>query len=76
MKHLGKYRIPVYAVCAIEYGDFSGMSDEDEKEIREFLDREFPNGFVVDWNGEDYYFSPFPDFGLPTTVVDADFYEP
>lgn len=80
MKHIGKYKIPEYAINAIEYGDYSGLEDEDIKNIKEFLNREFPKGFVVDWhpNEEGYepYFSKCPDFGLATTVVDADFYEP
>lgn len=80
MKLIGTYKIPEYAVCAIEYGDYTGINDEDEREIRDFLSREFPNGYIVDWNGGDGsgepYFSPCPAFGLATNVIDADFYEP
>lgn len=80
MKLIGTYKIPEYAVCAIEYGDFTGISDEEEREIRDFLSEEFPNGFVVDWHGNEPegepYFSPCPAFGLATNVIDADFYEP
>lgn len=79
MKHIGQYKIPEYAICAIEYGDFTGFSEE-EREIRDFLSEEFPNGFVVDWHGNEpegeLYFSPCPAFGQATNVVDADFYEP
>lgn len=80
MKHIGKYKIPQYAICAIEYGDFSGLDEEDIDNINEFLEDEFPNGFVADWHinepdGEPY-FTRYPAFGMPTEVVDADFYEP
>lgn len=80
MKHIGKYKIPQYAICAIEYGDFSGLDDEDIDNINEFLECLFTNGFVVDWHinepeGEPY-FTSCPAFGMATEVVDADFYEP
>lgn len=80
MKHIGKYKIPQYAICAIEYGDFSGLDEEDIDNINEFLYYEFLNGFVVDWHinepdGEPY-FTSCPAFGMAAEVVDADFYEP
>ena len=34
-----EFIIPEYAVCPLIYGDFSGVEDEDEKEIMEFVDR-------------------------------------
>ncbi len=80
MKHIGTYKIPEYAICPIEYGDFTGVCDEDEKMIKDFLAREFPKGYVVDWHPDEPkgepYFTTVPEFGLATTVVDADFYEP
>lgn len=80
MKYIGKYKIPEYAICAIEYGDYSGLDEQDKCEIMDFLSEEFPNGFVVDWHGNEpegeAYFSTSPEFGLPTNVIDADFYEP
>ena len=80
MKHIGKYKIPQYAICAIEYGDFSGLDEEDIDNINKFLEDEFPNGFVVDWHSNDPdgepYFCRYPEFGLATDVVESDFYEP
>lgn len=80
MNHIGKYKIPQYAICAIEYGDFSGLDDEDIDNINEFLECLFPNGFVVDCHSNEPegepYFTRCPDFGMSTEVVDADFYEP
>lgn len=80
MKKNGTYAIPTYAVCAIEYGDYSGVDVMDEKNIKEFLEIEFPKGYVVDWHcnepkGEPY-FCTYPAFGLACDVIDADFYEP
>lgn len=80
MKYIGKYKIPEYAVCAIEYGDYTGLTDEEKREIIDFMSDNFPNGCVVDWHGNtpegEAYFSTAPEFGLPTNVIDADFYEP
>lgn len=77
MELIGTYKIPEYAVCAIEYGDYTGLTDEEEREIRYFLSKEFPNGFVVDWHGNEPdvepYFSPSPAFWLGTNDIDAYF---
>lgn len=32
------YTIPAHMVCAIEYGDMSGLSDSDEKVLNVFID--------------------------------------
>ena len=71
----GTYRIPTYAVCYIEYGDADGLNDEDIQMIEDFVNANFPKGYVADWKNLDHpYFSPSPDFGLAAEVVDADFY--
>jgi len=36
--HIDTVNLPEYAVCAIEYGDYSGLDEVDEKEITSFLD--------------------------------------
>lgn len=33
-----EYTIPAHMLCAIEYGDTSGLSDEDEKALDKFLE--------------------------------------
>ncbi len=76
MKLIGTYKIPEYAMCAIEYGDYTGLEEEDEEAINEFLESEFPNGYVVDWKDGAPYFTSYPAFGKATDVIDADFYEP
>ncbi len=75
MKYIDRYKIPTYAVCAVEYGDFSGLEEEDIKNVKEFLRKEFPKGFVTDYQNESY-FSTVPAFGKACEVIDVDFYEP
>lgn len=61
--------IPTYALCAIENDDFSGLNDEEEKEVREFmqrLDKGCPNGYTIDWEDLDNpFFTTCPEWGLP-----------
>ena len=67
------YSIPEWAVCAIEYGDFSGLSEEEISLIEGFLE-DFPlDRFTIQW-GSDQCFSNNPAFGLPCTCIDAEFY--
>ena len=33
------YSVPVWAICAIEYGDLSGLEPEDVTNLDEFMDR-------------------------------------
>lgn len=33
-----EYTIPAHMLCAIEYGDTSGLSDQDEKALDKFLE--------------------------------------
>ena len=89
MKLLGVYQIPSYAVTAIEYGDTSGISAEDEHNIEAWIEAEF-NDIVgqyplyFDWNngiseeesGEvnECYFSSNPAFGLACDVIDCAVY--
>lgn len=74
---IGTFAIPTFAVCAIEYGDFSGVNDEDQKEIEDFLSSNFPKGFIADWKEiENPYFCTFPSFGMATDCIDVDFYLP
>ena len=34
------YRLPVYWACALINGDYTGLSDEEEKEINNFLNKQ------------------------------------
>lgn len=75
MKYLGKYKIPEYAINAIEYGDYSGLSEDEEKMIHEWQTNNFPRCFIVEWSADISYFTTSPAFGLPCMVIDADLYE-
>ena len=75
MRYAGTFQIPTYAISYIEHGDATGLDDLDIEVIDGFIRSNFPHGFVVDWKDiESPYFSAYPEFGLPMTVVDADFY--
>ena len=74
---IGTFQIPTFAVCCIEYWDLSGVDDDDEKEIKDFISSNFPNGFIANWeNIENPYFCTTPSFGKPTDCIDVDFYKP
>lgn len=75
-------RIPSYAVCAIENGDYSNLEEEkDIKNVKAFLDAVFdicPNGCMFDWDEKTLdspYFCPQPEFGLACDVVEVKVYK-
>jgi hypothetical protein len=43
--------IPTWAIPAIEYGDYSGLSNEDETAIRAFVAK-LPAGAVMEYDGQ------------------------
>ena len=74
LKHYDSLSVPEWAVCAIEYGDFSGLTRGECKQISYFLD-DWPNDrFYIEW-GYERYFSNNPAFGLPCDCIDAVIYE-
>lgn len=49
-----RYRLPVYWACALINDDYTGLSDNEEQEIRNFLEQaEYP--VDVDWETEGFY---------------------
>ena len=59
------FTIPAWAVCAIEYGDFSGLSDTDESQVNEFtemLNERFGHRLFSIEYGQEVYFRNFNDF--------------
>jgi hypothetical protein len=64
------YIIPVWAICAIAYGDYTGLSKYDIIGLDAFLESLDEDGF---WSwGKDEYFSRENDINsLGCTVVDA-----
>ena len=64
LKSLGTYDIPDWAICAMENGDYDGLTEEEEKLVSEFLDKHFPEGYVSNINFDDYNeFNLYPAFG-------------
>ena len=55
LKDLGTYHIPEWALCAMENGDYEGLNDEEAEVLNGFIDKHFPDGYVmsVDWG--DYH---------------------
>lgn len=72
-------RIPGWALCYIEYGDKTGLTDEDIKNVDDFYKSYRKEGMEIQGiypvrdKDEDYeaYFSRCPAFGLPCDVVDC-----
>lgn len=60
-----KQEVPSYALSAILNGDFSGIEDEeDEKDIRAFIEKN--SGYILDVDPNSAGFTRNPAFGLPT----------
>jgi hypothetical protein len=83
---LGTYAIPTYAVCALEYGDYSGLDDSDIENMEEWLRDEFKGASLTfDWsNGIDEsetgeinesHFTSSPAFGLPMDCIECAVYQ-
>ena len=64
LKDLGTYDIPEWALCALENGDYEGLSDEETTILNEFMEKHFPEGFVstIDWDKPNE-FNVLPAFG-------------
>lgn len=75
-----EYKIPVWAICALEYGDFTGLDDNDEKAVNEFIES-LPrdrNGSIghFSWGeiDENKYFAHYNDINnLGSDVVDVEY---
>ena len=77
MRHYDRFKIPTAFIGYLEFGDPTGLTDQEVELINAFVESNFSHhGYIVDWVGIDEpYFSPYPDIGgLGAEVVDADFY--
>ena len=66
-----KERIPVWALCALINGDYTGLEDEDIAIIEQWWDT---TGYCHVWSPadeEEPYFSSWPAFGLPCEVIEC-----
>lgn len=50
-----RYRLPVYWARALINDDYTGLSDNEEQEIRNFLKRVKADPVSVDWETEGFY---------------------
>jgi hypothetical protein len=64
--------VPEWAICYIEYGDHSGMDDEEIAMVDEWLSRYTVPTFSY---GTDPHFTAYPAFGLACNAVATDVYE-
>ena len=64
-----KERVPTWAICYLVNGDPTGLSDEDIKQVKQWLDK---TGIYEVFPEEgDEYFTHYPAFGLPCAVLDC-----
>lgn len=76
LQKIDTVKLPTYALCAVFNGDFEGLEEEDEKNLRDFFERYHGCTFdVTEENLESPYFERFPEFGLACEVVDCDIYD-
>lgn len=50
-----RYRLPVYWASALINDDYTGLLDNEEQEIRNFLKRVKADPVSVDWKTEGFY---------------------
>lgn len=50
-----RYRLPVYWAHALINDDYTGLLDDEEQEIRNFLKRVKADPVSVDWKTEGFY---------------------
>ena len=76
LKGLYKANIPLWALCAIEYGDISNLSDRDVETLRDWqddLNAEYSD-LLFSYIHETQGFCSLPEFGLPCECIDCVIY--
>lgn len=63
-------KIPVWALCAIINGDYTGLSIEERETIMDWLDETRYDIIAPPDEDDSPYFSYYPAFGLPCDVYD------
>lgn len=66
--------VPSYAICYLVNDDPSGLSDDDIKNINNWVDSMKKEGKCMDVSpisGRDEYFDSTPPFGLPCNSIDC-----
>ena len=72
-------KIPEWALYFMEYGDASGLTDDEVEMVQEFYESYRKDGKSVQYidpvrdesNCFNSYFSRYPAFGLPGNVIDC-----
>lgn len=78
-EQIGKFSIPTYAVCYLEYGDSEGLSSDDIENIDDWV-KSFSEhqSLVFDYDRDDdgdtldASFNTNPDYGLACDTLDAE----
>lgn len=73
LKLVATEAIPQYAVCYIEYGDATGLEEEDIEATDKFL-ANYP-GAVFDYKEGTEGFCAYPAFGLACDCIETDIYQ-
>ena len=66
--------IPTWALCFLEYGDYSNISEEDEAAVAAWQEELAAEGFTsptLDYHWGTESFMTNPAFGLPTECVET-----
>ena len=68
-----EYDIPEWAVCALAYGDYSALAEEDEKTLNDWTASLKKDGYVWDivFTSDTDEFNPYPAFGLACATCKA-----
>ena len=79
MKFVSTENIPMWAICYMEYGDPTGLDEEDIYAIDAWINENFPRGFVMELVGDECVtpsFTSRPAFGQACETYEVNFYEP
>jgi len=71
IKEKHTYTFPSYAISALINGDYSGLEEDDEKNLKGFLKRE---SYIDEWDvdsDQDPSFTSHPAFGLACDCVEV-----
>lgn len=78
MEKITTEKVPEYLLPYIFNGDATGLTDEEIEQWDEWERKNLPEGYIpfcVDEDNYNPYFTSRPVVGLPTTVIDVDFYK-
>ncbi len=72
-----EFKIPTWAVCPLEYGDYSGLTDEDISDLESFIESlpRDSNGCIGHfiWPDESYFSHDNDISSLGSDVYDAEY---